>query len=188
MTTAIAEPTDTAPVHSEQEKRQAMVVYASVSGRREHVERMLAEVGLGHINYSTLRSWVYRDRKDEYLQIKGELDGYVRSEQADHYRNVAALGRDVSEEALRQLQAALEDGQITFRDLPKVAREAMVTAGIATDKGELLSGNPTSVVKTDLEDVTRELAVFGIHVILPGASQQAEAQRPASPPALPAGD
>lgn len=167
-----------APTYTEEERRQALVVYASQNGRAEVVKPMLAELGLGHIPIRTLQSWAYRDRRDEYEQIKQEVAAYIRSQAADTYRSIAALASDVSHEALRQVADALGRGEIALKDLPKTAREAMLAAGIATDKGELLSGNPTSIVKTDVDDVRRELAAVGIQIIVPGAEP---------PKALPAG-
>lgn len=173
------------PTYSEEERRQALVVYASQNGRAEAVKPILVELGLGHIPLKTLRSWVQRDRRDDYEQIKQEVAVYNRSQAADMYRSVAALASDVSHEALRQTFAALKRGEIPLKELPKTAREAMVAAGIATDKGELVSGNPTSIVRTDVDDVRRELASVGIQIVMPGALPPST--EPSPTPALPAG-
>jgi hypothetical protein len=152
----------------ESEKREALVVFALQSGNARLTEAMLVEVGLSHIKVDTIRQWAYRSRREEYTQIKGEVDGHVRAQLADGFRDTAAKGVEVAQEALRQLAIALEEGKIQYRDLGKSAQQAMVTAGIATEKGELLSGNPTSVVKTDVEDVKRELAAVGIQIVIGG--------------------
>lgn len=173
--------------YSEEERNQALVVYASQNGRAEVVVPMLAELGLGHIPMGTLRSWVHRDRRDEYEQIKQEVAAHVRSHQADDYRAAAALATEISHEALRQVKDALQRGEVSLKDLPKTAREAMLAAAVATDKGELLSGNPTSIVKTGVDDVQRELAAVGIHIIMPGGGNEHPVVTVSEVPALPAG-
>jgi hypothetical protein len=173
--------------YTEAERRQALVVYASQNGRAETVKPLLAEAGLGHIPIRTLQSWAYRDRRDEYEQIKQEWSAYVRSQAADTYHSIAALASDVSLEALRQTADALARGEVALKDLPKVAREAMLAAGIATDKGELLSGNPTSIVKTGIDDVRRDLASVGVTIVMPGAELPAIDVQTERAPALPAG-
>lgn len=173
--------------YTEEERRQALVVYASQNGRAEVVKPMLAEVGLGHIPIRTLQSWAYKDRRDEYEQIKQEWAAYVRSQAADTYRSIAAVASEVGHEALRQLADALARGEIALKELPRTATEALKAAGIATDKGELLSGNPTSIVKTDVDDVKRELAAVGIQIIVPGADPQTIDVQAKPVPALPVG-
>ncbi len=175
------------PGYTAQEKRQALTVFAMVSGSADLAGRMLAESGLGHIKVSTVQQWAYRSMREEYAQIKGEVDGHVRSQFADNYRQGAALHLEVSFEAARQMKVALEEGKISYRELPKLAQQAMLAAGIATDKGELLSGNPTSNVKTDMEDVQREAAALGITVIV-GAPPVEKGPPVIEHPALPAGE
>lgn len=161
-------PDTAASRHTPDERRQALVVFASQNGRRDLVEPMLEQLGLD-INIRTLQGWAYRRHADEYAQIKQEYDAYIRSQAADNFRSVAGLATEVSSEALRQIKAALEKGEVTLKELPKAAASAMVTAGIATDKGELLSGNPTERVSHDAGDAARELASVGITILVPGA-------------------
>lgn len=182
MTTAV----DTA--YTEKDKRQALTLYAMVSGRGDLAERMLAESGLGHIKIGTVRQWAYRSMRDDYLQIKGEVDGHVRSQMADVYRQGAQLAAEVSTEALRQLKVALEEGKLEYRELAPAAQKAMLAAGIATDKGELLSGNPTSHVKTDMEDVQREAAALGIKIVIGAPPGPEKVAAVIEHPPLPAGD
>jgi hypothetical protein len=167
------------------EMRLALTVYASQNGRADLVEPMLKDLKLS-IPLKRLRSWVYRDRRDEYEQIKQEYDAYVRSQAVDGFRAVASLATEVSGEAMRQLNEALKRGEVSLKELPKAAASAMVTAGIATDKGELLSGNPTTRVAHDVDDLTRDLASVGITIVMPGA-EDTKALDDQRTPALPAG-
>jgi uncharacterized protein (DUF342 family) len=172
--------------HTPDERKQAMVIYAANLGRAELVEKQLAEVGLD-VKIGTLRSWIHRD-KDLYEQIRTEYEAVMRREMAEGFYGTAALAREVGEEALIQMRDALERGEVSLKELPKVAQSALIAAGVATDKGQLLSGQPTENVRTDFGDIQRELASVGIQVIVNGAG---EAERPPvkvsqSPPALPA--
>jgi hypothetical protein len=149
-------------------RRQALTVYASVGGRKDLALPMLAELGL-EVNIRTLQDWAYRRHPDEYAQIRQEYEGFIRSQAADSYREIAALATDVASASLTQMAEALRKGEVDLKELPKFAQSAMVAAGVATDKGELLSGNPTERVSHDIGDSVRELASVGITILVPGA-------------------
>jgi hypothetical protein len=177
--------------HTPEEKDQALVLYAMADGRKELVIPWLKEAGID-VGINTLRGWVRRDG-EHYDQIRQECEAYKRSEHAEMFSGLASLANEVSTEAMRQLRVLLAEGAITPKELPKVAVSASTTAGIATDKSQLLSGNPTARVAHDVDDLQRELASVGITVVIPGAVEPG-AEKPTAidvtpkPSALPSAD
>lgn len=176
MSDAAVEP---APSYSEAERRQAMAVYAFVSGREKAGVELLADAEL-EMKWSTVRSWVTRHRED-YQQVKAEVDDHARSILGDGHRRLAAMAMENEEETLRQIATLLEEGKISPKELPKVLQSHGIVAGIHTEKSELLSGHPTSRVASDLGDIEGALKAAGIEVIQGVATEDAV-------PALPAGD
>lgn len=165
--------------YSETERRQAMAVYAFVSGREKAGVELLKDAELD-INWGTIRSWVTRHRED-YQQVKAEVDDHARSILGDAHRRLAAMAMENEEEALRQVATLLEEGKISPRDLPKILQSHGIIAGIHTEKSELLAGHPTSRVSSDLGDIESALKVAGIEIIQGTATEEPV-------PALPAGD
>lgn len=167
--------------HSEADRRQAMAVYAFVSGREKAGVKLLKEAEL-EIPWGTVRSWVTRYR-DEYAQVKAEVDEHARSMMADSHRRLATLAMESEEEALKQVAVLLERGEIKPRELPKLMQSLGIVAGVHTDKSELMSGHPTSRVAGDLGDIKKALDAAGIEVILEGSVEDEDDEQV---PALPA--
>lgn len=160
--------TTTAPrrEYSEAERDQALAIFALEAGREKAVAAVLSELAMPAIPIATLRSWAYDRHKDRYERIKNEVEVHARSQLADRARGFALLGGEVVEEGLRQLQAKLESGEIKPKELPKVVHEAAVAFGIGVDKGELLSGRPTSrVAAGDFSGLLDELKGLGVDFI-----------------------
>jgi hypothetical protein len=172
----------------------ALTVFAMSSKVEKEVRANLAEAGLGHVNYRTLRSWVGKPgpKRDLYEQICAELDAAFTRERIEKWSDVLKISGSVVTEAMRQALVALERGEIDVKDLTKTAKDAAVAAAVATDKIELLSGRPTDRVANtgSAEDLIRELGVNGITVIVPGQPEKKPdaIDVQAKPPAeLPAG-
>lgn len=162
-----------------------MAVYAFVSGREKAGVKLLVEADL-KIPWGTVRSWVTRYR-DDYAQVKAEVDEHARSIMADSHRRLATLAMESEEKALEQVAELLQRGEIKPRELPKLMQSMGILSGIHTEKSELLSGHPTSRVAGDLGDLKKALEAEGIEVILEGEAE--ELPSPADPddaPALPA--
>src|SRR6476620_2740956 len=162
-TTAVA----TRNTYTEQERREAMICYAHELGRSDGVERLLAAVELGHITYKTVREWATRSRKEQYEQIRSEHDRYIRNQLAESFQAVSSRAVGSADESVRQYDVALKSGRVRAKDLPRGAREMATTAAILTDKAQLLSGNPTEIVRADTDDILIELRAVGIAVQMP---------------------
>jgi crotonobetainyl-CoA:carnitine CoA-transferase CaiB-like acyl-CoA transferase len=170
--------------------RMALAIHAMSSGVEKEVRKELELAGLGHIKYTTLRSWVSKSRKDEYEQICQEVEAVLTRESIDKWRSLFKNAGSVATEAMRQAYEALKRGEVDPKDLTKTAKDAAVVAAVSTDKIELLSGRPTDrVAHTGVDDLQRELASVGITVVIPGADNGKPTidvqTRPE--PALPAG-
>jgi hypothetical protein len=170
--------------YSEAERRQAMAVYAFVSGREKAGVELLDQADLD-VPWGTIRSWVTR-RREEYAQVKAEVDDHARSIMADSHRRLATLAMESEEEGLRQVADLLREGKIDKRELPKLLQSMGILSGIHTEKSELLSGHPTSRVASDLGDIEAALKAAGVEVIT-GAAQEipADEERPALPAGTP---
>lgn len=141
----------------------AMSVYAFVSGREKAGVQLLAEAEID-VKWSTLRSWVTRYR-DDYAQVKAEVDEHARSILGDSHRRLATMAMENEEEALRQVATLLENGDVTPKELPKLLQAHGIISGIHTEKGELLAGHPTSRVASDIGDIEAALEAAGVQVI-----------------------
>lgn len=167
-----------------EEKRQAMVIHVANLGRSELIEKQLAQAGL-KVPLRTLRAWIQRDR-DTYLQIKQEYEAAMRTHMAEGFYGTADLAVEVGREALNQMADALRSGEVTLKELPRYAQSAMIAAGVATDKGQLLSGQPTNRTETSIEDLKGELSSLGIQIVVGGAGGDKPTQvNVAATPALP---
>lgn len=163
--------------YSEAERRQAMAVYAFVSGREKAGVQLLQEAELD-VPWGTIRSWVNR-RREEYAQVKAEVDDHARSLMADSHRRLAAMAMENEEAGLRQVADLLAEGKIDKRELPKLLQSMGILSGIHTEKGELLSGHPTSRVASDLGDIEAALKAAGVEVITGLAEEEEPAELPA---------
>ncbi len=155
--------------YSEAERRQAMTVYAYVSGSEKRGVKLLAEADLD-IPWGTIRSWVDR-RREEYAQVKAEVDDHARSIMGDSHRRLANMAMENEEEGLRQAADLLREGKITARELPKLLQSMGILSGIHTEKSELLSGHATSRVASDVGDIKAALEAAGVEV-LDGSSEE----------------
>ncbi len=168
--------------YTPEERRQALTVFAMCDSHARQAETALAEVGLGHVNVRTLQQWAYRDRRDEYAQIKAEVDTYVHARRADQYHALAAELGASGFEAARQTAEALAEGRIGVKELPRATRELVLAAAAASDKAEELSGNRPPPVKVDLTVIAAELtAIPGVRVRMP--AREAAEERTQLPPA-----
>jgi hypothetical protein len=157
------------PSYTDAEVRKALEIHAAVSGRKDLVVKLLKDEGLD-IKIATVRDWATRRHRELYADIRQGIATTIRTTAADRYKAVTDLALDVMDEALKQTADALKEGAILPKDLPKVAQNAAVTAGIGTDKSQLLDGQPTEiVVGGNPLDSVRELASMGISVFVPGA-------------------
>ena len=181
--------------YSQAEQDEALAIFALESGREKIVTAVLSEAGID-VNFMTLKDWAYRSEKKRYARIKSEVEEHSRSQLADRTRRFAHLGAEVGEEALLQIKAKLDAGEISPKELPKIVHEAAVAAGIGIDKSELLSGRPTARVSTDFTGLLDELKGLGIEFI-EGEAEEVEddaselsqpPEQDLSRPALPAGD
>lgn len=164
--------------YSEAERRQALAVYAFVSGREKAGIQLLEEADLD-VPWGTVRSWVTR-RREEYAQAKAEIDDHARSIMGDSHRRLAGLAMESEEEGLRQVADLLKEGKIDKRELPKLLQSMGILSGIHTEKSELLSGHPTSRVASDVGDIEAALKAAGVELLTGAATEEL--------PALPAGD
>jgi len=156
------------PSYTDAEVRKALEIHAAVSGRKDLVVKLLKDEGLD-IKIATVRDWATRRHRDLYADIRQGIATTIRTTTADRYKAVTDLALDVMDEALKQTADALARGELQPKDLPKVAQNAAVTAGIGTDKSQLLDGQPTEiVVGGNPLDSVRELASMGISVFVPG--------------------
>jgi hypothetical protein len=155
----------------------AMSVYAFVSGRQKAGEQLLAEAEL-EVKWATLRSWVSRYR-DDYAQVKAEVDEHARSILGDSHRRLATMAMENEEEALRQVATLLEEGKVTPKELPKLLQAHGIISGIHTEKSELLAGHPTSRVASDIGDIEAALEAAGVQVIQGVATEEPVPELPA---------
>lgn len=160
-----------------------MAVYAFVSGREKSGVELLKEADLD-VKWGTVRSWVSR-RREEYAQVKAEVDDHARSMMADSHRRLASMAMENEEEGLRQAADLLREGKITAKELPKLLQSMGILSGIHTEKSELLSGHPTSRVASDIGDIEAALKAAGVEVITGTAEELPEGE---DQPELPAGD
>jgi len=161
VSTAVAsKPNNT---YTDAERRQAMAVYAFVSGREKAGVELLGDADL-EIPWGTVKNWVTR-HKEDYQQVKAEVDGHARAILADSHRRLATMAMENEEEALKQVATLLEEGKIAPKELPKLLQAHGIVSGIHTEKSELLSGHPTSRVASDLGDIEAALAAAGVQVI-----------------------
>lgn len=158
-----------------------MAVYAFVSGSEKRGVKLLQEADLD-IPWSTVQSWVTR-RREEYGQVKAEVDDHARSMMADSHRRLANLAMENEEEGLRQAADLLREGKITAKDLPKLLQSMGILSGIHTEKSELLSGHPTSRVASDLGDIEAALKAAGVEIIAGDSEELPEGEEPAELPA-----
>lgn len=158
--------------YSPDEKRDAMAAYAFCSGNQQKTEKLLSDAGLT-VSFHTIVGWVRRE-KDLYEQVKAEIDGHTRSMMADSHKRLANMYMEGEEIGLAQLIKDLESGELTGKDLARALKDMSVGSAVHTDKGELLSGQPTARVATDANDIKRELASLGIHVIESDAVEEPE--------------
>lgn len=165
--------------YAETERKQAMAIYAFVSGREKAGVELLEDAELD-IPWGTIRSWVTRHRED-YQQVKVEVDGHARAILADSHRRLASMAMENEEEGLRQVAVLLEEGKVSPRELPKLLQAHGILSGIHTEKSELLAGHPTSRVASDIGDIESALKDAGVEVIQGTATEE-------ELPALPAGD
>jgi hypothetical protein len=164
---AITKPTR--PSYTDAEVRKALEIHAAVSGRQDLVAKLLKDEELD-IKVATVRDWATRRKRDLYQDIRQGIVTTIRTTAADRYKAVTDLALDVMDEALKQTADALKRGELQPKDLPKVAQNAAVTAGIGTDKSQLLDGQPTEIVTGGNPlDSVRELASMGITVFVPAA-------------------
>jgi hypothetical protein len=161
-----------ASAYSPQQKRIALEILAANSKMTEPTRRMLDEVGLNDLRVDTVREWARRGHKDEYDQIRQELEAWIRTNTAERFRAITSMAHDVQEEGLRQIKAALQRGELKPTEIPRALQPAAVAAGIAIDKSELLSDRPTERVSHDVGDLRRELASVGVTIIMPGEPEQ----------------
>lgn len=160
-----------------------MAVYAFVSGREKAGLELLEAAELD-VPWGTIRSWVTR-RREEYAQVKAEVDDHARSIMADSHRRLATLAMESEEEGLRQVADLLREGKIDKRELPKLLQSMGILSGIHTEKSELLSGHPTSRVASDLGDIQAALKAAGVEVITGTATEIPADEQPALPAGSP---
>lgn len=159
-----------------------MAVYAFVSGREKAGLELLESAELD-VPWGTIRTWVTR-RREEYAQVKAEVDDHARSIMGDSHRRLATIAMENEEEGLRQVADLLKEGKVDKRELPKLLQSMGILSGIHTEKSELLSGHATSRVASDLGDIESALKAAGVEVIT-GTAKELPVEEDA--PALPAG-
>jgi hypothetical protein len=154
--------------YTDAEVRKALEIHAAVSGRQDLVARMLKDEGLT-MTVATVRDWATRRHRDLYADIRQGISTTIQITASDRYKAVTGRALDVMDEALRQTAEALRRGEIQPKDLPKVAQNAAVSAGIGTDKSQLLDGEPTAIVSgsTTAVEAARELESVGMVIYVP---------------------
>jgi transposase-like protein len=114
------------------------------------------------INGDTLREW-RRKHNELYLRVAREETENIRQAESEKHLQVAAEARDLESEVLLKVRAALEQGQITGRELGNLARNLATESGIHTDKAlALLGDNGVQVnLNIDLSEMVRSWASTG---------------------------
>lgn len=161
------------------EVRQALEIHASVNGREDLVGKLLKDSGLT-MTTATVRDWATRRHRDEYADVRQGIQTHIRINASDRFKATTSRALDVVDESLRQIGEALKRGEIDPKNLPKVAQQAAVSAGISVDKSQLLDGEPTEIVGAtgDMGDLIRSLGAVGMTMIVGGVNVTAQANDP----------
>jgi hypothetical protein len=151
--------------YTDYEKDAGLTALAVCSGQRNKAaETLKAETGI-EISPTTLKRWAEKDETERYLRIQAELGPVMRARLADLHQTLAEKSGEIEHEALELLRAKLPE--MEGRDLTTAARNAAVQTGIHTEKTQLLTGQPTQIVKRDISEVARALKNKGFDIDLP---------------------
>lgn len=172
--------------YSAEEIDIALAVFAIEGGRERRVRAQLRAAGL-KATYKTVHRWAYDTYHERYERISIEVEKQVGAKLADTFHRLAAISAELGEEVLDRIRAALkrcdEGGtEVDFRDLAKLLHESGIMGGIATEKLQLLKGNPTQLVEHSFPEIRAALERKGVRMLPPGSAQVIDLEP------LPAGD
>jgi hypothetical protein len=94
------------------------------------------------MNKRTLCQWRQRNQ-ERYAELRAEHYQQIERQLVDDYRENARLSQELHKQATLHALQDLADGNI--KDAARVAREASIASGIATDKMLLVDGRPTHI-------------------------------------------
>jgi hypothetical protein len=150
------------PSYNRVQKREALMVLAHNNGNARAAQRDLErheDRTLANVSYQTLHLWK-KNEAEMYQECISHLDSMTIPEIDRNLRLNIQVGNAALERVLEMLP------EMDAKDLSTVARNASVGMGIATEKSQLLKGNPTERVEvlepTQILEELRRLAAQAV--------------------------
>lgn len=138
---------------------RALTEVAACSGNTHMAARHLAEDGLP-IDQKTLWEWSKRRHVEIYERIRVEQLPQITAQATEQHMALARQQMEASQVAASEIAARLP--RMEDKDLVNAMGKFDIGSGIHTEKAQLLAGQPTARVATDLQGVLKDIRSMGI--------------------------
>jgi hypothetical protein len=146
------------PSYGDLERERGLIAVAMANGNTHQAARDLSSDGL-KISQKTLWKW-RREETQRYEELRSQWLPKIREVAAEQHMALASRQIELSASLTEDL--AKKRGDLDGRDISTAIRNVTVSAGVHTDKAQLLSGEPTAIVRRDLGEVLRNLKAHGL--------------------------
>jgi hypothetical protein len=145
----------------ELEKERGLIALAMANGNASQAARDLAsdeEHGFT-VSKETLLRW-QQNEGERYAELRSQVLPKIRALAAQQHLRLAEQAATAASETLTLAKGKLSE--IPARDLPGAVRNFSTASAIHVDKAQLLSDQPTAIVRRGSAEVLRELAAEGL--------------------------
>ena len=132
------------------------------NGNSRRARDFLAQDGI-KLSHQTLREWATKRHVERYAAIRADYLPQMRAQAADEHMDLAERAMQNNALILDRLSANV--GELPVKELPGAARNMAVTAGVHTEKAQLLNDQPTQRVAIDLKGTLKELKSMGVEFV-----------------------
>jgi len=152
---------------TEEEREAGLLAFVLCAGHRDRASALVKESHGFEIPGKTIYNWS-ENHADQLERIRQEVAPKLKAQMAEMHQSLAAAAGEIEAKAIERLHQHLEANTINGKDLSAVMQRAAIATGIHGEKHLLYSGQPTSIVRRDFDEIKRELKAKG--VILEGTA------------------
>lgn len=146
----------------------ALEALAFNSGNVTKTVEQLSEEGW-RLSKGRLTRWARKDYPERYRQARMDQLERVKEVLADGHHAAAMRDLEVEEKVTQRLEARLEAGELTENGELALKGKAGLGSAIHSDKGQMLEGEPTVRVQTDVGQMLQTFEKkWGAKLVWPG--------------------
>lgn len=131
-----------------------------LSSSKEEPYKQLARETKCPVPYGTAKRWAYRDKSEQYQQVKTQLINTVYGRMEERAMGMADSAIDMWMRVWRELEKRLSPDEIHNLKTPellKVMHESAVSMDIALGKAMVIGGKPTQIIDNKFSDIAKIL-------------------------------